>query len=158
MRIETKTTISDILIAMLFSGKSVKNFKSIIREQKIKRYKESSVRVALTRLNKNGYINNSEDGWEINDKGKKYFNMTSQFSYIPSPFNDKYSSDTIVSFDIPGPSRKTRDWLRNQLKIFNYKMLQQSLWIGPGPLPIEFIKRLSLLKIKENIKIFKISK
>lgn len=36
-------------------------------------------------------------------------------------------------------------------------MLQQSLWIGPGPLPEEFIKRLKDLKIKDCIKIFKIN-
>jgi hypothetical protein len=37
-------------------------------------------------------------------------------------------------------------------------MLQQSLWLGPGPLPQEFLKRLNELGIRENIKIFPIKK
>ena len=49
------------------------------------------------------------------------------------------------------------DWLRNQLKIFGYKMLQQSLWQGPGPLPIEFRKRLDDFGIKKNVKTFKMT-
>jgi hypothetical protein len=37
-------------------------------------------------------------------------------------------------------------------------MLQQSLWIGPGPLPGSFLKRLEDLNIRKNIKTFKITK
>ena len=51
-----------------------------------------------------------------------------------------------------------RRWLRNQIKIFGYKMLQQSLWLGPGPLPPAFLKRLEDLKIRKNVKTFKITK
>ena len=60
--------------------------------------------------------------------------------------------------DIPEKDRFMRHWLRNKIKIFGYKMLQQSLWIGPGPLPSSFLKRLEDLDIKKNIKIFKITK
>lgn len=153
---QTRTKLTDILIAMLLSGKSVRTFHAIIRERKLSRYKKGSVSVALSRLSKRGYILNSSNGWEMTNEGKVYANKTQLFSYIISPFKDNHLSNTIISFDIPGPKRSTRDWLRNQLKIFNYKMLQQSLWFGPGPLPNEFIKRLNELKIRENIKIFKI--
>src|SRR3989344_3311600 len=44
------------------------------------------------------------------------------------------------------------------LSRFGYKMLQQSLWIGPGPLPARFLKCLEELKIRKNIKTFKITK
>jgi hypothetical protein len=37
-------------------------------------------------------------------------------------------------------------------------MLQQSLWIGPGPLPSEFLERVNELKIRENIKLFNVQK
>ncbi len=158
MNKEFETTIPDILIAMLFSGKSIKNFKSIIRERKLERYKTGSVRVALSRLSKNGYIHNTKNGWQISASGVKYIDTIKKFSYIQSPFKNEAVFSTIVSFDIPGPERKVRDWLRNQLKKFNYKMLQQSLWIGPGPLPTKFLERLEILKIRKCIKIFKIKK
>ena len=75
-------------------------------------------------------------------------------AYITSPFNSKSQKNTIVSFDISEGDRKTRNWVRNQLKIFNYEMLQQSLWFGPGPLPREFLTRLTDLRIRKNVKIF----
>jgi len=152
-------TITDLLIATLFSARNTKTFHSIIREREFAQYGKNSIQVALSRMNKKGYLNNSKNGWSITKKGKSYANEIQFFSYIPSPFNKKNSlQNTIISFDIPGPERKTRDWLRNQIKIFGYKMLQQSLWLGPGPLPSEFLKRLEQMKIRKNIKIFSIRK
>lgn len=151
-------SIGDLLIATLLSGKSMKRFHSIIREREIARHKKESVRATLFRLNKNGYLNKSEDGWSVTLKGKQYAHRVLLLSYLPSPFNQKSISNTIISFDIPGPQRKIRDWLRNQIKIYNYKMIHQSLWFGPGPLPQEFLIRLKKLKIREYIKIFNIKK
>jgi DNA-binding transcriptional regulator PaaX len=153
-----RESLTDYIIAMLLSGKSSKTFHMIIHEREFAKYKKGSVRVALSRLNKKRYITNSKEGWKITLKGKTYRNKIWLYSYLSSPFNKNTPSNTIISFDIPGPQRATRDWLRNQLKIFNYKMLQQSLWLGPGPLPDEFLKRLNELKIRDNIKIFKVKK
>jgi CRISPR-associated endonuclease Cas2 len=80
------------------------------------------------------------------------------FSYFLSPFNKNQQPNTIISFDIPEINRAKRNWLRNQIKIFGYTMLQQSLWIGPGPLPPDFLKRLNELGIRKNIKIISINK
>ena len=62
----------------------------------------------------------------------------------------------MVLFDIPEKKRKTRNWLRSQLKLWNFEMLQQSVWLGKGPLPKEFSARLKLLKISECVKILKV--
>ena len=62
----------------------------------------------------------------------------------------------MVLFDIPEKKRKTRNWLRSQLKLWDFEMLQQSVWLGKGPLPKEFSVRLRLLNISECVKIFKI--
>lgn len=153
-----RETISDLLIALLCSGRNPVAFRSILRQREINRYKKESVQISLSRLKKKGYISHSNQGWIISEKGKLYSKNLHLLSYIPSPFNGKTSSNTIVSFDIPSPDRRIRDWLRNQLKVFNYKMLQQSLWVGPGPLPDEFLERINELKIKENIKLFNVQK
>lgn len=153
-----KDSLVDYLIAMLASGKNIKRYYEIIRKREISRYKKESVSVALSRLNKKGYLKKSAGGWSLTSSGKIYYNKTILLSYIESPFNKKSEIKTIVSFDIPGPQRHIRDWLRNQLKIFGYKMIQQSLWAGPGPLPKEFLKRLKKLKIHENIKVFALSR
>ena len=153
-----KSTISNLLIATLLNNRNIKTFRSILRKQEFERFKKESVSVSLSRLNKNGYLKRSGNNWLLTKKGILRNKKTYLLSYISSPFKEKSPANTIISFDIPGPQRSTRDWLRNQIKIFNYKMLQQSLWIGPGPLPSIFLKRLEELNIRKNIKIFSIKK
>ncbi|MDO8659219.1 MAG: hypothetical protein Q7K54_01330 [Candidatus Parcubacteria bacterium] len=148
----------DTLMATLGSGRSVRQFRAIIRERKFNRFKKESVRVALSRLHSRGYVNNSLSGWSITKKGKNHGKKIHLLSYITSPFNKHSPNNMIIAFDIPEKSRIIRNWLRNQIKIFGYKMLQQSLWIGPGPLPSNFLKRLEDLNIRKNIKTFKITK
>jgi len=151
-------SITNFIIAMLGSSGNPRAFRMILRERELAQYKRESIQVALSRLSKKGYINNSDNGWFLTKEGKIFLNKTSLFNYISSNFDKNSPINNIVSFDIPETNRVSRNWLRNQLKIFNYKMLQQSLWIGPGPLPSSFIRRLNQLKIRENIKIFSLKK
>ncbi len=151
-------TISDLIIATLFSGRSTRLFRAILHNRQLKRYRKESVRVALTRLGKKGYLCNSKSGWYLSSEGKKFAEKKRLLDYLQSPFDKTDLNSVIVAFDIPEQKRVYRDWLRNQLKIFGYKMLQQSLWFGPGPLPPVFIQRLKDLKIRENIKTFRVKK
>ena len=48
----------------------------------------------------------------------------------------------LISFDIPETKKKIRDWLRNQIKYWDFEMIHKSLWLGYGPLPKEFNDRL----------------
>ena len=145
-------------MATLGSGRSVRKFRSILYERKLERYRKENIQVALYRLRSRGYVDNSEKGWLITKKGKTHMKDTRLLSYIPSPYDKNRPASMIISFDIPEKNRKVRNWLRNQIKIFGYTMLQQSLWIGPGPLPKEFLRRLEELSIRKNIKTFKITK
>ena len=151
-------SLVDLLIATLGSGRNVRKFYEILSERKLNKYKKESVKVALSRLRKKGYIDNSSIGWSITKKGRKYLKDVTLLSYIASPFVENSPSSMIISFDIPEQNRILRNWLRNQIKIFGYKMLQQSLWIGPSPLPSSFLKRLEDLNIRKNIKTFKITR
>jgi len=151
-------SIADLLIATLSSGRSTRRFYSILSERRLKHYKEESVRVTLSRLKERGYVDNSGSGWCLTKAGKLYSRKTNLMSYFPSPFKKNVPPTNIISFDIPESQRVLRNWLRNQIKIFGYEMLQQSLWLGPGPLPPTFLKRLEEFGIKKNIKIFPIRK
>lgn len=151
-------SLTDLLIATLGSGRNVRVFRSILAERKFKQYKKESVRVALSRLHSKGYVENTTLGWSITKKGKSLSINNSLLNYIPSPFTKNSQPNMIISFDIPEKDRFVRHWLRNQIKIFDYKMLQQSLWIGPSPLPPAFLRRLEDLKIRKNVKTFKIIK
>lgn len=151
-------SLIDLLMATLGSGKSTRRFYAIIRERKFEQYRKESVRVALSRLHDKGFVNNSTLGWSITKKGKEYSQGIHLLDYITSPFTKSSQPSMVISFDIPEKDRFIRHWLRNQIKIFGYKMLQQSLWIGPGPLPSSFLKRLEDLNIRKNIKTFRIIK
>ena len=148
------TSLANLLIATLSNGRSTRHFYTIIRELELKKQQEASARVALSRLHHRGLINKSIDGWSVTSKGRKYSNKTKLLIYSPSPFTKSSPKNTIISFDIPESSRLKRNWLRNQLKIFNYEMIHQSLWFGPGPLPVRFYKKLEKLDIRKNIKVF----
>jgi len=147
-------SISDLLLATLVSGRSVRRFRSILREREFRKLKQESIRVTLSRLHKKKYMNYSPSGWYLTKAGKYRAKNIGLLRYLPSPFEKNSPHVTIVSFDIPELDRKIRNWLRNQIKIFGYEMLQQSLWIGPGPLPVTFLNRLKELSIRENVKIF----
>ena len=150
--------IMDVLIATFTSSRNPRHFRSILRERKLARYKKGTVRTALYRLRKKGYLKNSSVGWSATKRGKAWKKNKGLKKYLPSPFEKNSPQNSIISFDIPVRKRALRNWLREQIKIFDYEMLQQSLWIGPGPLPVNFLNRLENLGIRKNIKIFKIKK
>lgn len=150
-------SLADLVLATLLSGRSTRIFKEILRERSLKRYKKESIRVELSRLGAKGYVQVSKTGWDITKQGEARVKNIVLLDYFLSPFSKNAKRNLIISFDIPEKKRVLRNWLRNQIKIFGFEMLQQSLWIGPGPMPDEFIRRLGLLGIRKNIKTFKVN-
>ena len=82
------------------------------------------------------------------------------FYYITfsSPFKESDSKNLIVMYDIPDNQRKERDWFRRHLVKFGYIMIQKSVWVGPSPLPKDFLDYLKEIKIGDNFKTFKLAK
>lgn len=158
INLDEEATLTDFLIAFLCSARSTRAFYRIMHERVLARHKAQSVRTTLSRLKKKGFVKSDKNGWSITENGQKHYRNRERFSFIRSPFPDKAPDNLVVGFDIPELNRHLRNWLRAQLKIFGYRMIQQSLWMGPGPLPQEFGKRLIELDIKDNLKIFKLSK
>jgi hypothetical protein len=66
--------------------------------------------------------------------------------------------DTIVMFDIPSNKRSERDWLRYQLKGFNYSLIQKGVWVGPSPLPKEFIRYAESIGFLNRLKVLRLAK
>ena len=63
----------------------------------------------------------------------------------------------IVIFDIPEIRKKQRNWLRGDLMALGFIMLQKSVWLGPSPLPKEFISYLNETNILQYLKFFKVA-
>jgi DNA-binding transcriptional regulator PaaX len=87
-------------------------------------------------------------------------NRKKSFYYVafPSPFEKDSSKNLIVMYDIPHLQKKERDWFRRQLVKFDYVMIQKSVWVGPSPLPKNFLDYLKEIKIGDKFKTFKLAK
>lgn len=119
--------------------------------------RKSSVQTSLTRLRKKGYISSSQGRWSMTEKGREFFHDFNLKQFV-SPFKKESKKDLLVMFDIPEGRRRYRNWLRDQLREFGYVMVQQSVWVGPSPLPLEFKKYLKELDLQRNIKTFRLAK
>ena len=152
-----QNSLTHFILAFLMSNRNSATFKRLLYADSLPDVNERCLRTTLSRLHKKQYVINDNSGWSITERGRREITRLGS-QYITCPFEIHTVKNTLVSFDIPENNRKARSWLRNQLKIFNYSILQQSLWFGPGPLPLAFIHRLRDLGIAENIKIFTVKK
>ncbi|MCX6757357.1 MAG: CRISPR-associated endonuclease Cas2 [Candidatus Nomurabacteria bacterium] len=75
-----------------------------------------------------------------------------------SSFQKSAPKNLIVMYDIPHLQKKERDWFRRHLIRFGYIMIQKSVWVGPSPLPKDFLKYLKEIKIGDKFKTFKLAK
>lgn len=75
-----------------------------------------------------------------------------------SHFKKDTPKNLMVMYDIPHNLKKERDWFRRQLINFGYIMIQKSVWVGPSPLPKDFLEYLKEIKINDNFKTFKLAK
>jgi CRISPR-associated endonuclease Cas2 len=110
-------------------------------------------------------------GMEVNAFGLPVFNRPRQGSEkvhqrirnlysvsFASCFKKDDPKNLIVMYDIPHNLKKERDWLRRHLVKFGYNMIQKSVWVGPSPLPKDFLRYLKEIKIGNNLKTFKLAK
>lgn len=73
-------------------------------------------------------------------------------------FKKDAPKNLIVMYDIPHNLKKERDWFRRQLIKFDYVMIQKSIWVGPSPLPKDFLNYLKEIKIGDKFKTMKLAK
>ena len=84
---------------------------------------------------------------------RKFYHLT-----FESKFEKNAPKNLIIMFDIPYEKKKERDWFRRQLVKFDYIMIQKSVWVGPSPLPKEFMEYIKLIDLKDKLKTFKLAK
>lgn len=131
--------------------------KQAIKE--IEKIKEQTLRRVLYRLRKQGLVENKNGIWKITEKGKNYLkdkliSNIPHFGYLKIKNGKR---DMIVIFDIPEIRKKQRNWLRGNLTAIGFIMLQESVWLGPSPLPKEFIEYLNETNLLQYLKFFKVA-
>ncbi len=73
-------------------------------------------------------------------------------------FANTSPKDLIVMYDIPYDKRSEREWLLRQLKKFDYIMIQKSVWVGPSPLPIDFLAYIKSIGLLDQLRTLKLAK
>ena len=156
-----KNSIEERIFNLLFEPK----FKykgvpvSLIGLPSIFPYKKQSVRNALHRLKKEGYIRRDGDFLFAMPKSQKYIeSKKAKFPVFDSKIKENSSKNLLVMFDIPEDRKAEREWFRFHLKKFGYEMIQKSVWVGPSPLPKEFLNYVKEINLENNIKTFKLAR
>lgn len=122
-------------------------------------YKKQSINNAVYRLTKNGYVSKNSGSFMLLPKGREYIeNKKIRMITFESPFKKNSPKNLLVMFDIPEDKKSEREWFRFQLRQFGYTMIQKSVWVGPFPLPNEFLDYIKKLNLKKCIKTFKLEK
>lgn len=123
------------------------------------KYKNNSFTNTVYRLRKNGFIDKKSGKWILTKPGKEYFENKRKLSLkFSSPFVLNAPKNLLLMFDIPESKRAERNWLRWHLKEFQYYMIQQSVWVGPSPLPKKFTTHIEKMGLNLYIKTFKLAK
>lgn len=119
---------------------------------------DNCLSVTLSRLKDRGLIKNQAGLWQITNYGKEKISKSKFFKKyaLEKPPRIKSDRKIIIAFDIPEARRKDRNWLRIELVTMGFKKIQQSVWLGPTPLPPEFVEFLKVAKITPFLKFFEI--
>ncbi len=111
-------------------------------------------------LKKKGLIKKGKEGeYFITNKGVDFFESGKSIlkDMLLKP-NTNSSKNLIVMYDIPQDQKKEREWFRRHLKKLNFEMIQKSVWVGPSPIPKDFLEYVEEIGIKDNFKTFKLSR
>lgn len=123
-----------------------------------KKYKPKAVENAFVRLKRKDLVVFDGVSMGISEKGKNYLkNRKMIFQVFRSPFDNHAKKNLIVMFDIPEVRKAEREWFRKQLRTFGYEMIQKSVWLGPSPLPKQFVQYAKSIGLTESIRMFKVS-
>lgn len=121
-----------------------------------KELREQTLRTILSRLKRQGLLKNNNRIWKITKRGIEHLKKDSGFRKICAPNTSNANlKNMIIIFDIPELHRKKRAWLRVELINLGFSMIQKSVWLGPAPLPKEFVEYVSEINVLPYLKFFK---
>lgn len=122
-------------------------------------YKKQSIKNSFYKLHSDNLITCQNSQVRITSKGRCYLkNINKSLQIFESNFKKDQKKDLLLIFDVPEIKKSEREWLRRHLIKFGYKMIQKSVWVGPSPLPKDFLAYIKKIKIQSNIKTFKLEK
>ncbi len=125
-----------------------------------KHYEYQTLANRCSELKKKGYIKQKVGTYFITAKGEQFLEQKTRdfFKKFESNKTDKDPKDLLILYDIPEDKTPHRNWFRRELRRFHFIMIQRSVWVGPSPLPKEFLDYVKSVGLKDSIKTFKLAK
>ena len=160
----------DLEKAMLISGygasmgkidRNFNKFKNARREKTEERKQEKEKKLRLqkyiSKLKLEGLLYKKGNEITITKDGKKRLSNLEKNSLKQIPRTPS-NNLIIFSYDIPGEHRKLRDRLREILKMMNFEMIHQSLWVGKIKISEELLEYLSEIRVLGYVEILEVTK
>ena len=123
------------------------------------KYPKNTFSNEFSRLKREKYIEKEGEFLKITKKGQEYVKRRQDsLSIFLFSFPKDSPKNLLVMYDIPEDKKAEREWFRFHLKKFGYEMIQRSVWVGPSPLPEDFLDYLEEVKLKSHVKTFKLAK
>lgn len=122
----------------------------------------------LTRLRQQGFIVHRERGgkkrWGITKTGFEKLRLLEKkkkdpFSSAHVCYDGKREPGiVIITFDVPEKEKRKRQWLRECLRLLQFRKLQKSVWTGTQGVPEDFVYALRERKMLDYVHILAVSK
>jgi len=123
------------------------------------KYSKNTFSNEFSRLKRENFIEKDGEYLRITKKGQDYVKKRqNSLSVFLFSFPKDSPKNLLVMYNIPEGKKAEREWFRFHLKKFDYEMIQRSVWVGPSPLPEDFLNYLKEIKLKSCIKTFKLAK
>ncbi len=119
----------------------------------LKNMKENSARTILWRLEKKGLVKKEQNKYQLTFKGVKIVKNFQAKKIKEDVWDGRWR---LIMFDIPEKKRQSRDWLRWQLLIWDYKPLQKSVFIGKHPIERDVYLECVERRLKQFIRLMTI--
>lgn len=125
-----------------------------------KYYKYQSLANRCSELKSRGYIKEYNGVYSITQKGEDFLNQNNRLAFrnFTTDKTNKDPKDLLIFYDIPQKQTSIRNWFRRELQGFHFVMVQRSVWVGPTPLPKDFLRYVKEMKIGDNFKTFKLER
>lgn len=125
-----------------------------------KHYKYQTLANKCSSLKQKGFIKEINGTYLITEAGERFLSKKEKifFKTFTSLKSEKDPKNLLIIYDIPQDQTSIRNWFRRELRVFHFVMIQRSVWVGPSPLPKEFLDYLKEIKIMGNFKSFKLQK
>ncbi|WP_338469678.1 phenylacetic acid degradation operon negative regulatory protein PaaX [Niallia sp. XMNu-256] len=120
-------------------------------------HNEQAVRVAVSRMMKQGLLQSEKKGnksyYELTERGLSRINEAAKRIYKLHP-HDWDGKWRIVMYNIPEEKRQVRDELRKELQWSGFGYLSNGCWISPNNFEKEINLLISKYKIEEYVQLF----